>query len=247
MPNFRGSIILITGAGSGIGRATALALSKLNATLMLSDINLDSVKETASLCTQHASEVHVFKLDVGDTAACEEHVKSVVNNHGAPTHVFNCAGINPTAYALSDVTDEYYEQIMSVNLRGTFAITRAVLPHLSRGSTVTNVSSILGTKGAHKMAVYSASKWAVVGFTKSMAMELGPKGIRVNAIAPGYIDTPTNSDVVEGKEAMEASARKVPMGRLGTAEEVANAVVWLMSEEARYVSGSVVEINGGLA
>ena len=97
------------------------------------------------------------------------------------------------------------------------------------------------------MSVYSASKWGVIGFTKSLAMELGPKGIKVNAIAPGYIDTPTNSDVVEGEEAMKRSAAKVAMGRLGTPEEVANAVAWLMSDEARYVNGSVFEINGGLA
>ena len=127
-----------------------------------------------------------------------------------------------------------------------FNITRAVIPHLKSGSSFVNVSSISGLSGSAGHAVYCASKFGVIGFSKCTALELGPKGIRVNIVAPGYIDTPTNSSVVKGKESVERSARSVSMGRLGMAEEVADVVAFLFGEEARYMNGSVVEITGGI-
>jgi len=244
MSELQGKVIIITGAASGIGRATARKLSKLGAYLALADI-VDVPRQ--GIFAQGREHVLFIEVDVTSSENCTELAAAVLKNFGKIDHVFNCAGVNPTAYDLVDTTDEYFYKLINTNLFGTFALSRACVQHLKPGGTITNVSSILGTKGAPLMSVYSASKWGVIGFTKSLAMELGPKGIRVNAIAPGYIDTPTNSDVVEGEEAMKRSAAKVAMGRLGTPEEVANAVAWLMSDEARYVNGSVFEVNGGLA
>lgn len=222
MPDFKDQVIIISGAASGIGQATAIKLASFGATLALSDVNETALVETSKEC--NGDRHTTFRCDVSDVESCNRHVEEVVKLHGRLDHVFNCAGVNPTAYDLADVTDDYYDKILNTNLRGTFAITRAAIPHLRLGSSIVNVTSILGTKGAKRMAVYSASKWGVIGFTKSLALELGPQGIRVNAVAPGFIDTPTNSDVVEGPEAMKSAAEKVAMGRMGTSEEVADVV-----------------------
>ncbi|KAM3073594.1 hypothetical protein ACMFMG_004520 [Clarireedia jacksonii] len=242
--SFKDTTILITGAGSGIGRATAIKLASLNAKLFLSDINLISVQETNRLCANpgwHDAAI----LDVSSSAACETYISSITSS-GSINHIFNCAGINPTGMSITEVTDEYWDKLMNTNLKGTFNITRAAVPHLQSGSSFVNVSSVCGVVPVSHYAVYCATKYAVIGFSKCMALELGPKGIRTNVVAPGYITTPTNSAVLEGEEAIKKMEGTVAMGRFGLPEEVADVVVYLMGEGAKYVNGSVVEVNGGM-
>jgi NAD(P)-dependent dehydrogenase (short-subunit alcohol dehydrogenase family) len=241
---FADKIVLITGAGSGIGRATSIKLSQLGGTLALSDINPTSVTETLSLCEKGDHFTSAF--DVGSTEACNDFIATVVQNYGRIDHVFNCAGVNPTTLATAEITDEYWDKLMSTNLKGLLNITRASIPHMQSGSTFVNVSSICGLQARPGFAVYCATKYGVIGFSKCMALELGPKGIRTNIVAPGYIDTPTNAGVVAGKESIERMTQAVAIGRLGEPEEVADVVAFLMSEEARYMNGSIVEINGGM-
>lgn len=258
-----GAVCLITGAASGIGQATAKKMASLGAKLALSDINEDGLNKTLQTCGEgHGHVMEVF--DVGDSEACSRFVQTTVQHFDRLDHVFNCAGVNPTAYQLTDTTDAYYDKLMNTNLKGTYNITRAAIPHLQQGASMVNVSSIMGVSVAPKYAIYCATKWAIVGFTKAMAMELGPRQIRVNAVAPGYIDTPTNAGVLAGQEAVDEQVKKVPMGRMGTADEVADVVAYLFrlvdsgrrpfvpietdsydSVEARYMSGSIVEVSGG--
>lgn len=150
-------------------------------------------------------------------------------------------------YATETITDAYWDQLITTNLKGLFNITRASIPHLLAGATFVNVSSVAGLRPTPGFAVYCASKYGVIGFSKCMALELGPRGVRTNIVAPGYIDTPTNAGVVAGTEAVREMSRGISVGRFGTPEEVADVVVFLMSEEARYMNGSVVEVNGGLS
>jgi len=257
---FDGKVGLITGAASGIGRATAQKMAQLGAKLALSDINGEGLAETNSLCG--GGHVHE-KVDVGSSQACNDFVAAVVSRLGQLDFVFNCAGVNPTAYPLTETTDAYYDKLMNTNLRGTYNITRAAMPHLRSGSAIVNVSSIMGVTAAANYAIYCATKFAIVGFTKAMAMELGPAQIRVNAVAPGYIDTPTNAGVVAGPDAVAEQEKRIPMGRMGTAAEVADVVAFLFryvmaaagdvslvltaasSDESRYMSGSIIEITGG--
>ncbi|KAK4981640.1 hypothetical protein LTR66_009829 [Elasticomyces elasticus] len=242
---FDNRVCLITGASSGIGRATAQKLCSLGAILALSDINGEGLSETIQLCG--GGERHLLStFDVGLSEACNAFIKQAMERHGRIDHIFNCAGVNPTAYALEDTTDEYWDKLVNTNLKGTYNITRAALTHLKAGASIVNVSSILGVTASQNYAIYCATKFGIVGFTKAMALELGPKGIRMNAVAPGYIDTPTNSGVVEGPEGVKAMVAKVAMGRLGTADEVADLVAFLFSDESRYINGSIVEINGGI-
>ncbi|KAK3715227.1 hypothetical protein LTR37_007194 [Vermiconidia calcicola] len=217
-------VVLITGSASGIGRATATKLAGLGARLALSDINADGLAETDRLCGGgHLTRV----FDVGSSEACNDFVTITVERLGRLDHVFNCAGVNPTAYALTDTTDAYWDKLVNTNLKGTYATTRAAIPHLPPGSSIVNVSSVMGVTAAANFAIYNITKWGIVGFTKSMALELGPSQVRVNAVAPGYINTPTNAGVVAGPEAVAAQERKIAMGRMGTPDEVADLVAYL--------------------
>lgn len=242
--SFDGKVALITGAASGIGRATAIKLASLGASLALTDINATSLEETNALS---GGKAFARAFDVGSAEQCNQFVADSMQKLGHIDHVFNCAGVNPTAYALTDVSDAYWDKLVNTNMRGVFNITRAAIPHLKSGSSFVNVSSVSGLHPTSGHAVYCATKFAVIGFSKCMALELGPKGIRTNIVAPGYINTPTNASVVAGTDAMVRSAQNVAMGRMGTPEEIADVVAYLFSDESRYMNGSVVEANGGLA
>ncbi|OQO08779.1 hypothetical protein B0A48_05669 [Cryoendolithus antarcticus] len=241
---FEGKMCLITGAASGIGNATVLKMRSMGATILACDIQPNPWEAGDSQI--NLAQLEWCYCDVSSTEACTAFVQQAVRGGKGIDFVFNCAGVKPTDTPLTKTTDEYYNKLMDVNLRGTFAISRAAIPHLNPGASIVNVASIMGTKGAAENAIYCATKWGVIGFTKSLALELGPKGFRVNAVAPGYIDTPTNASVVAGPEAIQRSEAKVAMGRMGTAEEIADVVAFLFSDEARYMNGSVVEINGGV-
>lgn len=244
-PTLSGKVILITGAGNGIGRATSIKLATEGASLALSDIDLASVTETASQCTPQPGQPHsVNAVDVSDAAAVNIWVAATVARHGRLDHIFNCAGINPIQIRTVDTSDEYAKRLLNVNLQGTFNVCRACIPHLRAGCSVVNVSSIVGVQPRAEMAIYAATKAGIIGFSKSMALELGPQGIRVNVVAPGEIHTATNVSVVAGDETVQRAGEKVALGRLGQPGEVADVVSWMF--QSSYMNGSVVEVNGGV-
>lgn len=235
------------GAASGIGLATTKKLAALGATLCLCDINQNYLSQTASDLQSTVKQAIISEaFDIGSTTECNNFVSKIISQHGHIDHVFNCAGVNPTKLPTSEIDDEYWDKLCSTNLKGLFNMTRACIPHLPSGSSFVNVSSIAGIRPTAGFAVYCATKFGIIGFSKCVALELGGKGIRTNVVAPGYIDTPTNASVVAGKEAVERDSQRISMGRMGTADEIADVVIFLMSEEARYMNGSVVEVNGGV-
>ena len=179
---FDGKVCLITGAASGIGRATAQKMASLGAKLAISDVNPEGLAETNDLCGGgHLAEV----FDVGSSEACNTFISTIIEHFGLLSCVFNCAGINPTAYALTETTELYWNKLVDTNLKGVYNITRAAIPRLSSGASIVNVSSMMGVTAAANYAIYCTTKWGIVGFTKAMALELGPKQIRCNAVAPG--------------------------------------------------------------
>ncbi|KAJ4987433.1 3-alpha-(or 20-beta)-hydroxysteroid dehydrogenase [Stagonosporopsis vannaccii] len=240
---FQDKVVLITGSASGIGRATALKLSSLGAKLSVCDLNGASLAELSS---QVETQIYTQTVDVSNTTQVQSFVSATVAALGGIDHVFNCAGVNPTSIPLEETSDAYWEKLVNTNLKGVFVVTRTCLPHLSPGSSIVNVSSISGIRGSAMQSVYCTTKFGLIGMSKSLALELGPRGIRVNTVAPGYIDTPTNAGIVKGGEAVERMRAGNALERLGTPEEVADVVAFLMGEGARYVNGSVVEIDGGL-
>ncbi|KAI2779863.1 3-oxoacyl-reductase [Daldinia loculata] len=248
--NLSGKVILLTGAASGIGRGTAIKLNSLGAILAITDVNEPALAETLTLCSGGSNSEHhtAHTLDVSNSADVEERVAQVVTKYGHIDHVFNCAGVNPTAMSLTETSEAYFEKLVSVNLKGMFNVTKATIPHMTApGGSYVNVSSISGWNPDAGTAVYCATKFGVIGFSKCMALELGPKGIRVNIVAPGYINTPTNAGIVRGTpEARRRMEQGNALGRMGTPEDIAGVVAFLMSDEARYMNGSVVGVDGML-
>ncbi|KAI2617054.1 3-oxoacyl-reductase [Hypoxylon sp. NC1633] len=250
-----GKVILITGAASGIGRGAATKLHSLGAILAITDINEVGVAETLELCGGSSSnsdndpKYHSsLGLDVSKAADVERCIAEIVARYGHIDHVFNCAGVNPTSVPLTETTEAYFDKLVGVNLKGMYNVTKATIPHMTTpGGSYVNVSSISGWNPDIGTAIYCATKFGVIGFSKCMALELGPKGIRVNIVTPGYIDTPTNAGIAKGTA--EAKARMEQgnaLGRMGTPEDVAGVVAFLMSDEARYMNGSVIGIDGML-
>ncbi|KAF9895255.1 hypothetical protein FE257_000157 [Aspergillus nanangensis] len=242
---YEDKVILITGAASGIGKATAQKLAAGHATLILCDINqpaLDNLQTTLPNPSQHT----YYAIDISSSSTCNSLLQSIATSHSKIDYLFNCAGINPTHIPITDTTDAYFTRLVDVNLRGTFNMTRACVPLMAPGSAIVNVSSNCGLRGYPGYSVYCATKFAIVGMTKALAMELGPKGIRVNAVAPGPTDTPTMAANVAGGDATERLKGGIALGRIGEAGEIAETVVFLLSERSSFMNGSVVEVTGGL-
>jgi NAD(P)-dependent dehydrogenase (short-subunit alcohol dehydrogenase family) len=185
-------------------------------------------------------------VDVSSVQEVKKWIDSTINKFGAIHHVFNCAGVNPTSIPIEETTDEYWDKLVNTNLKGVFNVTRAVIPHLQSGASFVNVSSISGLRPTTQQSVYCTTKYGLIGFSKCMALELGPRGVRTNVVAPGCIDTPTNAGIVKGGDAIQEMRDGNALGRLGTPEEVADVVVFLFGDESRYMNGSVVEIDGAM-
>ncbi|KAI0018080.1 3-oxoacyl-reductase [Xylariomycetidae sp. FL0641] len=246
-----GKVLLLTGAASGIGRGTAIKLASLGALLALTDVDEAGLGETQRLCRtadddDDGGKHYVGVLDVASSTSVAAGVDAVLARFGGRLdHVFNCAGVNPTPLSLADTSEAYFDRLVAVNLKGVFHVTKATMAHVT-GSYV-NVSSCSGWIPSARTAAYCATKYGVIGLSKSLALELGPRGVRVNIVAPGYIDTPSNAGVVAGTpEARTRMEQGNALGRLGRPDDVADVVAFLMSDAARYMNGSVVEVDGML-
>ncbi|KAK5789498.1 hypothetical protein VI817_008621 [Penicillium citrinum] len=246
--DFSGKIVLITGASSGIGKETAIKAAQAGATLALGDINVSALDEVLETCQDFQANARHLKLalDVSRSNDCNNFVDKILHTFGQVDCVFNCAGINPSSVPVESVSDEYWDKLINTNLRGTFNITRACLPHMRSGSSLVNVSSVCGNNPVANFSVYCAAKYGVIGFSKSVAMEVGHRGIRVNVIAPGYTDTPTNVSVRAGAAAIQRTAESVGMKRMGNVDEIANVALFLFSDLSSYMNGAVVDVDGGI-
>jgi len=248
MNEFSGKVIVITGAGSGIGKATAIKLAQLGATLALGDINEEGLKSTIAECetpdtpSDHSSWV----VDVRLREACDQFIHNVTDRYGKIHHCFLNAGINPLRMETEHISDDYWDKLVDTNLKGVFNMTRAALPIMRAGSSFVNTSSLCGLYPTAGFAVYCATKYAIIGFSKSVALEVGERGIRVNVIAPGSVETPTNFSVQQGGDEISQIAKGVGLKRIGKPEEIADVVAFLFSDKSRYMNGSVVEIDGGI-
>lgn len=249
-----GKVVIVTGASAGIGRATALRFAQEEARVALWDIQAEG-KEGLLAEVEEAGGEGVFgAVDVTDAAAVEEAVGAVVERWGGIDVLVNNAGIVRDAQlvkwrndqATAVMTDEAFDAVVGVNLRGVFLCTRAVVPHLIRrgGGVLLNASSVVGLYGNFGQTNYAATKAGVISMTQTWARELGRYGIRSNAVAPGFIGTEILQSMPE--RLLTELVRHTPLGRMGTPDEVANAYVWLASDAASYISGTVLSIDGGL-
>ena len=238
--------VLVTGAGSGIGRATALHLASLGARVVVSDVSESGAKGTAEEILGHGGQATVVVADVSDPGSVDELIARAVEFLGGLDLAVNNAGIGHVPGDLHELPIETWDQVMGVDLRGTFLCLRAelkVMVGAGHGSIV-NMASNAGVKNAPGMAAYTAAKHGVIGLTKNAALTYARRNIRVNAVCPGTIATPGIASFPE--ENQREWAEMIPVGRLGTPEEVAAAVAYLLSDEAGFVTGAGLLIDGGL-
>jgi len=239
-----GKVSIITGAGQGIGRATALKFASEGARVAVCDINLDSVSETVREIVAKGGEAAAFRIDVTDKDSITKMVEGVMAKWGRVDTLVNNAGIVQDAQ-FKKMTDEQFERVIDVNLKGVYNCTKAVVDIMleQNSGVILNASSIVGIYGNFGQTNYAATKFGVIGMVKTWARELGRKGIRANAICPGFIETPILSTIPD--KVIKMMEEKVPMGRLGKPEEIANTYAWLASDEASYINGAVIEVSGG--
>ncbi|KAF0293267.1 Estradiol 17-beta-dehydrogenase 8 [Amphibalanus amphitrite] len=239
-----GKLALVTGGGSGIGRAVCQVMAREGARVVAADLNEASAKETAALL---ASAEHVgVPLDVTSEESVAAVVRGVRDRYGAPADcVVNCAGITADSM-LKDMSVETFMRVVDVNLKGTFLVTKLTsnaMIEAKVGGSIVNIASIVGKGGNIGQGNYAASKAGVEGFTRTAAKELGRKGIRCNAILPGFIDTPMVAAVPE--KVMKLLVPLIVLGRPGRPEEVAELAAFLASDRASYMTGASVEVTGG--
>lgn len=250
MAEMQGKVALVTGAASGIGRASALALARAGAAVCLSDVNADDGRETARQINESGGRAIFQRCDVTRLAEIETMVAAAVAAFGRLDAAVNNAGIAGHFHQrLHEADDDMFERVIAVNLRGVWHCMKAELAQMlpRQSGAIVNIASVAGLIGAPKAAAYTASKHAVMGITKSAAVDYAKLGIRVNAICPAYTDTAMVQSAIAGNPLMAPiMERAIPMGRLGQASEIAEAVAWLCSDASSFVTGHGLVLDGGL-
>lgn len=248
MYDFQGKVALVTGAGSGMGLATARAFAGCGAAVVLADIDASAVEAAAEELRAGGREALALRCDVANEADVASVVDAAVKRYGQLDAAFNSAGVQSPATDAADETPESFERVTDINLRGVWASMKHELRQMRRqgSGAIVNCSSLGGLVGNPGRAIYHASKHGVIGLTRSAALEYASRGIRINAVCPGTIDTPMVSRMVaDGDLDIDACLASLPIGRLGTVEEIADAVLWLCSPGSAFVIGIALPVDGG--
>jgi NAD(P)-dependent dehydrogenase (short-subunit alcohol dehydrogenase family) len=246
--SFDGKVALVTGAGAGMGLATAKAFAEAGAAVVLADVNEDAARAAAEQLTAAGHRAVAVRCDVADDAEVATMVDLTVSAFGRLDAAFNNAGVQSPAMEMADAGREEFDRVIAINLRGVWSCMKYELRQMrAQGSgAIVNCSSIGGLIGLPGRATYHASKHGVIGLTRSAALEYASRGIRINAVCPGTIDTPMVADMLAKEpEAMKEILRDQPIGRLGRPEEIASAVLWLCSPGASFVIGHALAVDGG--
>jgi len=247
--SFDDKVALVTGAGSGLGLATARAFANAGASVVLADSNEDAVRSAAETLTAQGHQVLAVHCDVSDDAQVDAMVRATIEAFGRLDAAYNNAGVQNVLAETADTTREDYDRVMGVNLRGVWSCMRSELRHMRKqgSGAIVNCSSLGGLVGGAERGIYHAAKHGVLGFTKSAALEYAARGIRINAVCPGLIQTPMSERMVAAGqgEALKAMEKSIPMARVGRPEEIANSVLWLCSDAASYVTGQSISVDGG--
>lgn len=244
--NFDGKVALVTGAGGGLGRAIALAFARSGASVMVTDINIRGAEETVRLIREEKGKADFLSVDVTIEENVRKMVETTVNSYGRLDFACNNAGIEGMVAPIAELPRDTWDQVIAVNLTGVYQCLRFELEQmLKQGSgAIVNIASVAGIIGAPGRAAYVATKHGIIGLTKTAALEVSTKGIRVNAVAPGMVNAGLTNSVP--KEFLEAVVAEQPIGRLGEAHEIAAAVLWLCSGQSSFVLGHTLTVDGGL-
>jgi len=249
-------VAIVTGAGRGIGRAIGLALSNEGASVVICDVDSVSAQRTADEIQKNGGQAIATKTDVVSTSDLKQMVNSAIKAFGRVDILVNCAGVHGIA-RFEDITEQEWDRVMDINVKGVFLCSQHVVRQMlaqGKGGKIVNIASISGKAAWPRIAHYTASKHAVIGLTRSMAIDLAPHGINVNAVCPGDVVTDMQKEILteaaqfSGKtvdEVRQEFIKKIPLGRLEQPEDVAKLVVFLCSEDADYMTGQAINLDGG--
>jgi len=248
-----GKVALVTGAASGIGRATALTCAREGAKLVIADMNEDGGQQTVHMITENGGEATFIQVDVSDATQIEAMISKAVETYGRLDCAHNNAGISGAGIGgdllthTADYPEERWHQVIAINLTGVWLCMKYEIPQILQhgGGTIVNTASGAGLVGLPGASAYVASKHGVVGLTKTAALEYAKQGIRVNCVCPGFIQTPMTAPLMNEPELRNHIVASEPIGRVGKPEEVAEAVVWLCSDAASFVTGHTMTVDGG--
>ncbi|MDF0725427.1 glucose 1-dehydrogenase [Cytobacillus sp. S13-E01] len=240
-------VAIVTGGGGGIGRATALLFAKEGAQIVVSDINEEKGYETVNRILEEGGKAAFIKANVAQPKEVEELVNFTVSEFGGIDILFNNAGIGNSEVRIADLSIEEWDSVIDINLKAVFLGIKYAIPHIEKrgGGSIINTSSLLGFKGKKYMAPYNASKGGVVLLTQNAALEYGKNNIRVNAVAPGIIDTAIIDGWKNDERKWPYISKANALGRIGLPEEVAAAVLFLASDDASFITGTTIHVDGG--
>ena len=244
--DFAGKVAIVTGAGGGIGRASALGFARAGASVAVADVNADGAEETVALAEAAGGRAIAVVTDVSSSDAVRAMVDRTIGEFGRIDYAHNNAGVAGEQNDVGDVPEAEWDRVLGVMLRGVFLCMKYEIPHmLAEGGSVVNTASGAGLVAYPGQSPYVSSKHGVIGLTKTAALEYGARGVRVNAVCPGTVLTPRVETVIEEMALEPALIALHPIGRIGTADEVANAVLWLCSDDASFVLGHALSVDGG--
>lgn len=243
------TVALITGAAKGIGKDAAIAFVEKGADVVITDIDKEALAETENIIKEKGGKVLAMKANVADEEDIQKMVNETLDTFGQLDYAVNNAGISGESNTSGDYSLEGWDQVLNVNLRGQFLCMKYEIEAMLKNGkgSIVNISSILGRVGFAQAPAYTASKHGLIGLTRTAAIEYAQQGIRVNAVCPAFIKTPLleEAGIMSDKEMLDYLVSLHPMGRLGEAREVADAIVWLASDEASFVTGNAMMVDGG--
>ena len=249
MRSGEGLVALVTGASSGIGRATARAFAREGYTTVLADVHEDDGRNAAAECEREGASCHFIRCDVSEERDVQTMIGEIISRFGRLDAAFNNAGIEGEQAPTGECTTANFDRVIAVNLRGVFLCMREQLRQMvtqETGGVIVNTSSVAGLIGLPAIPAYDASKHGIIGLTRTAALEYAQKRIRVNAICPGAIETPMLDRFMGGRPGGREEMVKIePIGRIGTPDEIASAVLWLCSNNSSFVTGQAIAVDGG--
>ena len=240
-------VAIVTGGASGIGRATVLRFAEEGAKVVAADRSLNGLEQTQDLANKISSDVATVAVDVSKTDHVSDMVDQAVDRFGRVDVLVNAAGVLILTPPLAEVDERHWDLIMATNLKGLFLCCKAAIPAMltNGGGSIVNIASMAGVQAYGQSLPYAVSKAGIIHLTTVAASQYTSQGIRINCIAPGFVDTPQARGSTQSTEAIESAAQHHPMGRIGRPEEIANTILFLASDESSYMSGSTVIVDGG--